>query len=271
MDKKKEPKLWFITKSNSIKIATLFGLIIVWELLAISPFIRDIYLPTPVKVVGTLWSLIFKGYPKDITVLVHIKATVWRIIRGYFLAAAIAIPLGLFIGNYYLLERAANPVVTFARSIAAISLLPLVIAWFGVTDVSRVLLIMYGSFWAILTNTIQGVKSVDVTYINVGRMFGASRGALFFRVILPATLPRIFAGMRIGLGISFMIIVAAEMIGTIRGLGALIQQSRLYYRTDITINGMIFIGLFGLMISIGLDWLERILLPWAVGLEEVER
>jgi ABC-type nitrate/sulfonate/bicarbonate transport system permease component len=133
------------------------------------------------------------------------------------------------------------------------------------------MLITYGAFWAILTNTIQGVKQVDITYINVARMFAANQRHIFFRVVLPATLPRIFAGMKIGLGVSFMVIIAAELVGTVEGLGALIQQSRLYYRTDITIVGMIFIGLFGLIISFGLDRLERVMLPWAIGLEEVKR
>jgi ABC-type nitrate/sulfonate/bicarbonate transport system permease component len=162
-------------------------------------------------------------------------------------------------------------VITFARSVATISLLPLAIAWFGVSEQARVLLIMYGAFWAILTNTIQGVKSVDITFINVGRMFGASRRQLFFRVLLPATMPRIFAGMKIALGISFMVIVAVEMIGTVQGLGALIQQARFFYKSDVSIAGTIIIGFFGLLISLVLDSLERIILPWAVGLEEVER
>jgi len=199
------------------------------------------------------------------------QSTVVRILQGYFLGATLAIPLGLFIGRVELLERAANPVVTFARSIATISLLPLAIAWFGVGELSRVLLITYGAFWAILTNTIQGARSVDPNYINVGKMFGAGRTVMFFRVILPATLPKIFSGMKIGLGLSFMVIIGVEMIGTIEGLGALIQQSRRYFRTDVAIAGTILIGVFGLIISVALDWLERLLMPWAVGLEEVER
>jgi ABC-type nitrate/sulfonate/bicarbonate transport system permease component len=211
------------------------------------------------------------GYPRGITVWVHIRATVWRILQGYFLAAAVAIPMGLVIGRSHFLDRATNSIITFARSVAVISLLPLAIAWFGVGEVARVLLIAYGCYWAILTNTIQGVKQVDVNLINAGKMLGASPHQIFFRVILPATLPRIFAGMKIGLGVGFMVIVAVEMIGTIKGLGALIQQARFYYSSHVAIDGMIFIGIFGLLISIGLDWLERILLPWAVGLEEVER
>jgi ABC-type nitrate/sulfonate/bicarbonate transport system permease component len=149
--------------------------------------------------------------------------------------------------------------------------LPLAIAWFGVGELAKVLLIMYGSFWAIITNTIQGARSVDSLYINVARMYGASRSTIFLRVVLPACLPRIFAGLKTALGLCFMIIIAVEMVGTITGLGALIQQARVFYRTDLAIAGTVLIGMFGISISLILNWLEKILLPWAVGLEEIER
>lgn len=255
----------------TVKIITVAVLVILWEFLSRIGYINPLHLPRPSKLIATLWELMTVGYPTGITVWIHINATVWRILQGYFLAACLAIPMGLIIGRSYLLGRATNSIITFARSVATISLLPLAIAWFGVGELSRVLLIAYGCYWAILTNTIQGVKQVDANFINAGKMLGAGRRQLFFRVILPATLPRIFAGMKIALGVGFMVIVAVEMIGTIKGLGALIQQARFYYSSNIAIDGMIFIGIFGLLISIGLDWLERIMLPWAVGLEEVKR
>jgi ABC-type nitrate/sulfonate/bicarbonate transport system permease component len=197
--------------------------------------------------------------------------TVVRILQGFILGAAAAIPLGLIIGRISLLERAVNPIVTAARSIATISLLPLAISWFGVGELAKVMLIMHGSFWAIITNTIQGARSVDPFHIRIARMFGASRTTVFLRVILPASLPRIFAGLKTALGLCFMIIIAVEMVGTITGLGALIQQARIFYRTDMAIAGTVLIGLFGISISLLLAGLEKLLLPWAVGLEEIER
>jgi ABC-type nitrate/sulfonate/bicarbonate transport system permease component len=259
-----EEKKGFQLSDRWIQIITTIAIIGIWEALSRSGLIKPVHLPSPTRVLSTFFYIMREGYPQDITIFKHI-------IQGYLLATATAIPLGLVVGSHFLLERAANPIITFGRSIATISLLPLAIAWFGVGELSSIMLIMYGAFWAIITNTVQGVKQVDVNFINVGRMFGATRRHIFFRVVLPATLPRIFAGMKIGLGVSFMVIIAAELVGTVEGLGALIQQSRLYYRTDITIVGMIFIGIFGLIISIGLDRLERLMLPWAVGLEEVKR
>ncbi|MBN1838374.1 MAG: ABC transporter permease [Spirochaetales bacterium] len=254
-----------------VKLITLVLLIGGWELLSRAGLLSPLRFPRPSALLATLWDLMTEGYPRGITVWIHIKATVIRILQGYALAALVGIPVGLMIGRSRWLQRAANPVVTFARSIAVISLLPLAIAWFGVGELTRVLLIAWGCFWAILTNTIQGASQVDRNYLNAGRMLGASRRQLFFRVILPAALPRIFAGMKIALGVGFMIIVAVEMVGTIQGLGALIQQARFYYSSKVAIDGMIVIGVFGLLISVGLDLLERVILPWAVGLEEVER
>jgi ABC-type nitrate/sulfonate/bicarbonate transport system permease component len=130
-----------------IQIITVVAIIGIWELLSRSGLIKPVHLPSPTRVLSTFFYITREGYPQDITIFKHIKATVWRIIQGYLLATGTAIPLGLVIGSHFLLERAANPVITFARSIATISLLPLAIAWFGVGELSSILLITYGAFW----------------------------------------------------------------------------------------------------------------------------
>lgn len=252
-------------------VASVVVLIGLWELFSRLGYLNTYHFPPPSKLAATLWDLAVDGFPRGITVWQHIASTVWRILLGYLLATVVAIPLGMIIGTTYVLDKSTNPIITFARSIATISLLPLAVAWFGVGEPARVFLIFYGCFWIIITNVIEGVKHVDVNLINAGRMLGSSRNQLFFRVILPATLPRIFAGMKVALGIAFMVIVAVEMIGTIRGLGALIMEARTFYRSDAAMVGMIFIALFGFFISKILDWVERTLLPWAPDLEEVER
>ena len=227
-------------------------------------YIKAYRFSSPSKLFDTFIHLLTIGFPNTITVWVHIKATFLRIILGFLLACAVAIPLGLLIGRIQLLERMVDPIVTFCRSIAVISLLPLAIAWFGVGELARVLLIFYGCFWIIITNTIHAAKYVDPVLINAATILGSTRSGLFFQVILPASLPGIFAGMKVSVGLAFMIIIAVEMIGTIEGLGALIQQARTFYKTSIAIDGMIFIALIGIAISYTLDRLERLLLPWNV-------
>ncbi len=248
----------------SIKIVTIAVLIGIWEAASQLDYIKVYRFSRPSKLAETFVQLLTVGFPNGITVGVHIEATFFRILMGFVLACVTAIPLGLFIGRTRWLDRMVDPIVTFARSIATISLLPLAIAWFGVGELARVLLIFYGCFWIVLTNTVQGAKYVDSVLINAGRVLGARGWSLFFQVILPASLPRIFAGMKVALGMAFMVIIAVEMIGTIKGLGALIQQARTLYNTSIAIDGMIFIALIGLLISYSIDWLERRLLPWSV-------
>jgi ABC-type nitrate/sulfonate/bicarbonate transport system permease component len=256
---------------RAVGVLFVVVLLALWEVASRAGYLNPYHFPRPSRLASTLWDLLWVGFPVGITVWQHIQATIWRILQGYLLATVFAIPLGLIVGGSHWLDQAAKPVVTFARSIATISLLPLAVAWFGVGELSRILLIAYACFWIILTNVIEGVKQVDPALIRAGKMLEVDHRQLFLRVVLPATMPRIFAGMKVALGVSFMVIVGVEMIGTIEGLGALIMEARTFYRSDAAMVGMIFIALFGFLLSRVLDWLERLLLPWASGLEEVER
>ena len=141
-------------------------------------------------------------------------------------------------------------------------MLPLALVWFGTGEASKLFLIGYGCFWVMLSNVIAAVQQVDPVLIRAARTMDANRFDIFLRVVLPAALPRIFAGARIALGVGFMVIVGAEMIGTIVGLGALIMEARTFYRSDITMVGMFVLGALGFAIGGGLEWLERRLMPW---------
>jgi ABC-type nitrate/sulfonate/bicarbonate transport system permease component len=155
--------------------------------------------------------------------------------------------------------------------VATLSLLPLAIAWFGVGELSKVLLIAYACFWVMLANVIAGVKYVDPLLVRAARSLETGPAGVFLRVVLPAALPRVFAGMRVALGVGFMTIVGVEMIGTIQGLGALVLEARTFFRSDVTLVGMAVIGLLGFLLAALLERLERVLLPWSRGLESVRR
>jgi ABC-type nitrate/sulfonate/bicarbonate transport system permease component len=153
-------------------------------------------------------------------------------------------------------------VITFGRSIAAISVLPLFVAWFGIGEISKIALIAFATFWVVITYAIASVKFVDPMLLRAARSMDTDTATIFRSVILPAALPRIFTGLKVGLGVAFLVIAAAEMIATVRGLGALIQEARTSFRTDITMVGMFAIGLLGYVTSKALDVLERRLMPW---------
>ncbi|MGI9388448.1 MAG: ABC transporter permease [Boseongicola sp.] len=242
-----------------------------WEFAATYGYIKQYRFPAPSRIANAFYEIATEGFPNEITIWKHALITIWRILQGYFWALLIAIPMGFLIGSVSTLEKLTAPLIIFGRSIATLSLLPLVIVWFGAGEITKVILIGYGCFWTMISNVIAGVKYVDPLLIRAARTFGVSGAPLFWKVILPAALPRLFSGARMALGVGFMVIVGAEMIGTIEGLGALIMEARNFYRSEITIIGMLVIGIVGFLISTGLMQLEKILVPWETGLDEVRR
>ncbi|MBI3708276.1 MAG: ABC transporter permease [Proteobacteria bacterium] len=252
-------------------LSFLAALVLGWEVAADVGVLRPYQFPAPSRVVEAVWEIATSGFPEGVKLTTHGLVTLGRILQGFLLAITLAIPLGLLIGWFPVLDRMTLPVITFARSVATLSLLPLAIVWFGTGELSKVLLIAYGCFWVMLGNVVAGVKYVDPVLIRAARTMDASGLVLFRRVVLPAALPRILTGARVSLGVGFMVIVGAEMIGTIRGLGALIMEARTFYRADISLAGIAALGLLGFGFAIGLGALERKLLPWHRGLEDVRR
>lgn len=245
-------------------LLVVVALLALWQAGVMAGWLRPIRFPPPTKLAASFAELAVDGYPEGIALWSHFAITMQRIVVGYVVALAIAIPLGLVIGWVPLLDDLTDPVIAFGRSVATLSLLPIAIVWFGTGEAAKVFLIAYGCFWVMLSNVVAAVKHVDPVLIRAARTMDVEGFALFTEVALPAALPRIFAGARVALGVGFMVIVGAEMIGTIRGLGALIMEARTFYRTDITMVGMLVIGALGLAIAVGLERLEARLLPWQV-------
>jgi ABC-type nitrate/sulfonate/bicarbonate transport system permease component len=251
--------------------AVIATLILLWELAVRFGYLKAYQFPPASKIARGFQEISSVGFPTGVTLWSHTLTTVWRILQGYVAAMALAIPAGLLIAAFPLLDKMLAPAIVFFRSIATLSLLPLVIVWFGAGELTKIVLIGYGCFWVMLSNVIAGVKYVDPVLIRAGRSFGLNGVELYRSVVLPAALPRIFAGARMALGVGFMVIVGAEMIGTIEGLGALIMEARTFYKSEITIVGMLVIGALGFLISTGLAALERVMLPWGSSIDEVKR
>lgn len=252
-------------------LLALAVLLVAWELGVRYGFLKPYQFPPVSRIAKAFAELSTVGFPTGVSIWSHTFTTVRRVLEGYCAALVLAIPLGIVIGAFPTLDRLTAPLVVFCRSVATLSLLPLVIVWFGAGELTKVFLIGYGCFWVMLSNVVAGVRYVDLVLVRAGRTFGMSGAALFSQVVLPAALPRIFAGARMALGVGFMVIVGAEMIGTIEGLGALIMEARTFYRSEITIVGMLVIGIIGFAISAGLSGLERLFLPWATNLDAVRR
>jgi NitT/TauT family transport system permease protein len=207
--------------------------------------------PTPWQVVtGTL------ELARDGTLWEHIGSSLYRVGIGFGLAMLVGIPLGLWMGWVGAAYRTFNPIFQMLRPISPIAWIPLAILWFGVGDLSPIFLIFISSVFPLIVQTTSGVHTIDRRYLRAAANFGVSRRLLFRRVVIPAVLPEIIIGMRIGIGVAWLVVVAAEMIALRSGLGYLIMDSRnAGNRYDLVIASMIIIGLIGLM----LDGITRLL------------
>jgi len=190
-------------------------------------------------------------------------ASVSRVYGGFLLAAACALPLGMLIGRVALVRATLDPTLQLMRPIPVTAWLPLAMIVFGIGPTSAFFLVFLGAFYPILVNTIFGVRNVEPRLFEAAAMLGVSPSATFWKVVLPASLPSIFTGLRLGLGFAWVVIVVGEMTGVQTGLGAIIMEARQLSRTEIVISGMIAIGLLGYVSDYLVQLLGKRLLRWS--------
>jgi NitT/TauT family transport system permease protein len=223
-------------------------------------------IPPPHDVWLELWDLAFGGINDDAysrTLYVHLLASVARVYGGFAMALMVALPLGMLIGRGPLIRQLIDPTIQILRPVPVTAWLPLAMIIFGLGPRSAIFLVFLGAFYPILLNTIFGVRSVEPRLFEAASMLGCTGSAQFFRVVLPAALPSIFTGMRLGLGFAWVVIVVGEMTGVQTGLGAIIMEARQLSRTEIVICGMIVIGLFGFLSDQLVMLIGRRLLAWS--------
>src|SRR4029079_7388323 len=215
---------------------------------------KSVIFPTPWQVVtGTI------ELAEDGTLWEHIGASLFRVGAGFGLAVLFAIPLGLWMGWVHGAFVTLNPLFQILRPISPIAWIPIAILWFGVGNASPIFLIFIASVFPMIVQTTVGVHTIEKRYLRAAENCGVSRSKLFLKVVFPATLPQIIVGMRIGLGVAWLVVVAAEMIALHSGLGYLIIDSRnAGNRYDLVIAGMVIIGLIGLLLDIAMRYLERL-------------
>lgn len=224
-------------------VLVIAALLAIWWLLVAR---NDSHIfPTPLEVATGAWELVEDGTLWD-----HIGSSLFRVGVGFGLAFLVAIPLGLWMGwvsgAYYTL----NPLFQMLRPISPIAWIPVAILWFGVGNTSPIFLIFISSVFPMIVQTTVGVRTIDRRYLRAAANFGVSRSTLFRKVVIPAVLPEIIVGMRIGIGVAWLVVVAAEMIALRSGLGYLIMDSRnAGNRYDLVIASMIIIGVIGLLLD----------------------
>jgi len=253
--------------------------IAIWQGASSLGWINPLVLPSPWAVVHKWFEYLSPAKPYNPAdgsrlawlfsgeLIIDAIGSLYRVVVGFLIGAGLALPLGLLMGSSQRVYGLMNLTVQVIRPIPPIAYIPLAILWFGLGNPPALFLISLGAFFPVLMNTIAGVRQVDSIYLRAARNLGASQRTLFVRVMLPAAVPYILSGVRIGIGTAFIVVIVAEMIAVSNGLGFRIMEAREYFWSDKIIAGMITIGLLGLAIDIGMSRLNNYMLRWHRGLE----
>jgi NitT/TauT family transport system permease protein len=235
--------------------------VLFWHVAATTLVPSNILLPPPGRVFRALADLALSG-----ALWGHVEASLTRVAGGYILAVLVGVPVGIAMGASQTIEALLGSSVNGLRPIPVAAWVPLSIILMGIGEQPAIFLVFVGTVWAIILNTSHGVRNVPKHLIWAALTMGATRFQIFRRVVFPAALPSIFAGMRIAVGIAFTCVIVAELIAVRSGIGYMITEARLIVRADLVIAGMIVIAIVGFLLDAGVRWAMRRALRWQKGL-----
>lgn len=247
--------------TRTISLLTGASLLLAWWASTHFGLIDPLFLPAPASVAEKGWLLATTGY-MDSTLWQHLGASLQRIGIALGLAVVTAIPVGIAIGRNRIARGILDPLIEFYRPIPPLAYLPLIVIWCGIGEFSKVLLIYLAIFAPIAIATATGVRTVDPARLRAAQSLGASRAQLVRHVILPSALPDILTGVRIGLGVGWSTLVAAELIAATSGLGFMVQSAAQFLVTDVVVLGILIIAVVAFALELGLRALQRKLVPW---------
>jgi NitT/TauT family transport system permease protein len=242
----------------ALGIAFFVVFVAVWAAITFSGFVSKTFLADPLTMVKAGWTLLTEmGFAKDIGM------TVWRVVGGFVIAAAVALPLGVAMGAYKPIEAFFEPFVSFARYLPASAFIPLLILWAGIGEAQKLAVIFIGSFFQLVLMIAVTVGNTRRELVEAAYTLGASDGSLVRRVLIPGAAPEICETLRMVLGWAWTYVIVAELIGASSGIGHMITDSQALLATDQIIFGIIVIGLIGLASDLLFKWLNRRVFGWA--------
>ena len=242
-------------------IFSVITMAVVWYVGSALEFINPIFWPSPQAVWDQFINISSEGY-RNFSLWEHIWASLYRIFVGFALGCIIGIPLGFAMGLSEVMKGWFDPVVEFFRPIPPLAFIPLVIIWSGIGERSKILLLFFAALWVMVIAARAGVGSVKLSKIHAAYSLGASKKQILMHVILPNSLPEIFTGMRVAMGICWGTVVAAELVAAESGVGFMIMAASKFLATDVVVLGVIIVGLIGYSIDILMRKLEAKLIPW---------
>jgi len=253
----KHRRISVAAQERIIGVLSPIMLLAVWQLLGTFGVIDERFVPTPASIARTMYEMMVDGSLWD-----HLKASFVRIGAGFVIGSVIGITLGVLMGLSRWLRAALDPIVAAIYPIPKISLLPLIMVFFGLGEASKIFVIAFAVVFIVLINTMSGVMSISSIYFDVAKNYRASKTKLFTRIIVPGALPSIFVGLRLAIGVALILIVAAEFVAARSGIGYLIWTSFEVMRIEEMFVGIILITAIGLITSAILKEIERRVLSW---------
>lgn len=244
-------------RDRLLSILSPLAVLLLWELLVRAGLLDARFFPPPSLVAGRFAQMLADGSLGQ-----HVGISLLRVVLGFAAGAIPAVVIGLTMGLFPVVRALLEPIVAAIYPVPKIALLPLLLMIFGVGETFKIVTIALGCFTLVLVNTVAGVVNIDRIYIDVARNFGASRLDFYRTVAWPGALPMIFAGLKLGMGVSLLLIVAAEMIGARSGLGYLIWNSYQVWDMPAMYIGLVLLAFFGYVFTMALNELERIVVPW---------
>lgn len=244
-----------------VSVITLATVLFVWWAVTALGYIDALFLPAPQDILSRIARLVTTGY-MDATLQQHLAASLWRIGLAMLAAVLLAVPTGIAIGRSRIARGIFDPLIELYRPVPPLAYLPLIVIWFGIGELSKVLLIYLAIFAPIAIATASGVRNVDPTRIRAAQSLGATQWQLLRHVIIPSALPDILTGLRIGLGVGWSTLVAAELVAATLGLGFMVQSASQFLATDVVVSGILVIALIAFVLETGLRHLQRKLTPW---------
>ncbi|MFQ2222327.1 taurine ABC transporter permease TauC [Aeromonas enteropelogenes] len=253
---------WPLPRRLGVSLLTLCALLALWWLVARLGLIRPLFLPPPAQVLQQFATLAGPQGFMDATLWQHLAASLQRILIALAAATLCGVTVGLAMGLSPTLRGMLDPLIELYRPVPPLAYLPLMVIWFGIGETSKVLLIYLAIFAPVAMATLAGVQGARQVRLRAARALGANRWQVLWYVIVPGALPDMLTGLRIGLGVGWSTLVAAELIAATRGVGFMVQAAGEFLATDVVLAGILVIALIAFTLELGLRVLQRRLTPW---------
>ncbi|MBZ9570201.1 ABC transporter permease [Methanobrevibacter sp. TMH8] len=252
-----------IIKSLLHNYIAIIIFLLAWQILPTLGIVNQIFIPTPTTILAEMWTLCLDG-----TLQYNTLVSLWRVFAGFGIAILVALPLGFLLGGFFKnFEKAVNPLLQLLSQANPFTLFPIFIVFLGIGELSKISIIYWVSQWPIMLNTITGISNVDPVLVKMAKSSGLGKVAIFTKVLIPASLPTVFTGIRMGAVFAFFMLIGAEMLGSTSGLGHMIMQAQMVMQIPKMWAGIVTVAILGYIVNYVLMYLEKRVSTWKLETE----